>query len=223
MKKHLSLLLTAVLLFTMLPFNVLASANTSERDEFLALACEAFPEYAEKITDTLPMQTFAARSEVQSAEITLVTSETRNVSDNKLLTYTEYSDGFIFLTETETRYQAEVTRESYESSAYAVHETISIKGTSNVNQSYFTLDDVSYSLINGAYDLFTNTGTMSTIVYCSVCNNYPHITLRESSSGPASIVYRFNWIPIDESTFFNSLLTIEIQNNKVTITHIRND
>lgn len=223
MRKHLSLLLAAVLLFTMLPFNVLASENTSEREELLALACEAFPEYADKIMHNPPIPTSATRSATQNNTVTLVTTETRNLSDSTRLTYTEYSDGLIFLTETEDKYYKEVTTESYSSSAYAVHATISIKGTSNVNQSYFILDNVSYSLYNGSYDEFTNTGTMSTTPYVTVCQYYPSIRAKETASDSALIAYRFNWLnPNDPSDFRNSLLTITIQNNNVTISHVDN-
>ena len=80
MKRIFAIILSLVMLLTTaaLPVHA-AEATTSEKEEIIALACQAFPEYVDIIRGNTVVN--HARSTNQSVE--LVFSETRHISDNQ--------------------------------------------------------------------------------------------------------------------------------------------
>lgn len=90
MKKFLSILFSAILLLSMMPIAAMAAENTSDYDKIIAMACDAFPEYADSITG----KTSSAYNRVRTFSTNEITfSETRAISGTEYITLTQYAGG----------------------------------------------------------------------------------------------------------------------------------
>lgn len=221
MKKLISVCLALVMLLTAFPVNAFAAENTdSEYDQLMELACEVFPEYADRINNT-PNRSTTARSVEPK---TVVADETRFVGDSSYLNYKEYSDGTILLTQVRNNdgddFKYDLTTNSYSTGAGATTANITVKAyyAGGNTSSYFKLSNMIYTTVSNGYDTINSTGTASTTSGCSVMSGYPITVLNESASGPAKIEYRLKY-SLDVSMFFVSTLTIKVGNNGLTITH----
>lgn len=158
MKKYISIFLCAILLLGALPFQALATENTSEHDKVIALACEAFPEYA----DILRNPPIATRSRsAGEADDKVVYRGTRDISDNHNVSIAVYQSGYAVVTEasifdvTVTDSQGSMSGSNYVGSAsYVV--------TYTDGGGVFKLEDVKYTIRNGKSGIFTSYGTYST-------------------------------------------------------------
>ena len=128
MKKLISVCLALVLLLTTIPFSAFAVDETaSESAEIVALACEVFPEYADRINNT-PHHSAMARTVEPK---TIIADETRFAGDSSYLNYKEYSDGTILLTQVRNNdgddFKYDLTTNSYSTGAGATTANITVK------------------------------------------------------------------------------------------------
>ena len=211
--------MSCVLFISVLPFNTMAAQNNSdERAELILLACEVFPEYADKINN----QTVNTNSRSSTSENReLVLTETRNVSENESLIYSEYSDGVILLTD--YAFEKELTIIDRVSSSYAVNVTMNIEATCTNVSGYFLLEGVKYSLINGAYDVINDEGTATATGKCRIWNKdlfYSYVP-NETASQNACITYRLGFqIGASSASQINSRITLTVGDNSATVTHV---
>ncbi len=217
MRKRLSLILATILLLTMVPYSTLAVEDTSGRDELLALGCEVFPEYTDKIMSPNVTLSLGRSSTSNTREV--VKSEVRAVSETENLTYTEYSDGLVLLTSVE--FPVTVTTIDSETSSFSSNYTITIKATCSEASGYFQLSNVKYSIIRSAYDTITSEGTKSSSGKCWESSDGYYFNATETSSKKAFISYRLCWQFADYPGYvYNSLLTLEVGQNSASVTHV---
>lgn len=180
MKKLLAVILSFVMLmsFAALPVHATGYA-TSEKEEILALACQAFPEYTDIIYGRVSScQT--RRNTNETPEI--VFSETRSISDNQSISITYYSDGGALLASSTIKY--EKTYEDVEQSGGTLYNwTISGKFTTTYDDypGVCTVSNVRFAINTVGTDTVTNTGSVSTNSYCVYTGN--------GSSATAAIHY----------------------------------
>lgn len=154
MKKLLSFTLAFVLMFTMLPFNVLATENDHlTPEEHLALACEIFPEYADHI--------LSARFNSQSSRSTnreIIICESKDIEGNNKMTYVEYSDGEVLVASSFA--QGSVSIDSVSGSGvalYVVDLLVTVFGSSQ----QFIVDNVRFTINYNENDFITSAGNWS--------------------------------------------------------------
>lgn len=132
MKRAIALCLSIVMALCMMPVHALASdQSTAKRTELISLACEVFPEYSEVIRGE-KNTTFGLTRFSNSNEI--IVCETRSVSENQEITYTEFSDGTAIVASNEYEYSSTIS--DRESSGSATHTVINIEVTCNKAMAY---------------------------------------------------------------------------------------
>lgn len=195
MKRKISMLLGVFVIICTLPLTAFATTAQESpvlaREKLIQSACEAFPEFQEKIMEQSGESTLAP----YSAKVRhIVYSETRAISDNKKIQYCEYSDGVILLSSVvyESR-SANITVNSRESSSFAVNYDVTIEATMPYISGYFKLSNVKFTLINTQYDCITSLGTPSKSGNCTkyqrVLPSSATTPIYETASGDAKILY----------------------------------
>ena len=222
MKKLLSLCLAALLLVSMLPVNVFAS-ETSKHDELVALACDIFPEYANTI---LNKELITNSRSVLDRE--LVFTETRNISENEYLMYSEYSDNLSLLTY--YNFEVELYDDGYVNGSAGRTLTFDIVATCAESGFLgdFTLNNVKFTLISSAYDQINSIGVPDPNGGCSIRDfddnsiiENPDIQYTETSSSKAYIRYHLNfWNQAENSRTLNSVLELYVGNNNYSVSHL---
>lgn len=219
MKKFISYIITIALLLSMLPVSASAQETNSERNEILEKACIAFPEYAETIrADAAPSG--ISRS---STPREVVFSETRPLSENEFIVYTEYSDGLFAIDSVEM--EKEVIYNSMDQSGSMTKFDITVKATCSDVYSHFTLSNIKFTIYPTTYDRITSSGTPSVktgeYTYNDNCTyDTINCTPNETASAPAKVSVRLNFRFGPYSTnFYQSDLIIKVQNNQLTVTH----
>ena len=219
MKRVLSILLVAVLLFTVMPFAVFADeSDISEHDELVAKACETFPEYSNKISGHLtPSQVQIQSVSGHSSEV--VHSESRYVSDDEVLTYTEYDSGIVTLSE--ARFTASFTTDSTDVSGSITYVTATLRGTvSNYGcDNVFIAENFVFAIYAHSYDRIislgnyyvTNGGGIQT------AGMAPQI---ETASYPATAYYRT--ILYTYGRAFNGMYTFQLRNGVPSVSYENN-
>lgn len=219
MKRVLSNLLVAVLLFTVMPFAVFADeSDISEHDELVAKACETFPEYSNKISGHLtPSQVQIQSVSGHSSEV--VHSESRYVSDDEVLTYTEYDSGIVTLSE--ARFNASFTTDSTDVSGSITYVTATLRGTvSNYGcDNVFIAENFVFAIYAHSYDRIislgnyyvTNGGGIQT------AGMAPQI---ETASYPATAYYRT--ILYTYGRAFNGMYTFQLRNGVPSVSYENN-
>ena len=219
MKRGLSILLVAVLLFTVMPFAVFADeSDISEHDELVAKACETFPEYSNKISGHLtPSQVQIQSVSGHSSEV--VHSESRYVSDDEVLTYTEYDSGIVTLSE--ARFNASFTTDSTDVSGSITYVTATLRGTvSNYGcDNVFIAENFVFAIYAHSYDRIislgnyyvTNGGGIQT------AGMAPQI---ETASYPATAYYRT--ILYTYGRAFNGMYTFQLRNGVPSVSYENN-
>lgn len=219
MKRVLSILLAAVLLFTVMPFAVFADeSNISEHDELVAKACETFPEYSDKISGHLtPSQVQIQSVSGHSSEV--VHSVSRYVSDDEVLTYTEYDSGIVTLSE--ARFNASFTTDSTDVSGSITYVTATLRGTvSNYGcDNVFIAENFVFAIYAHSYDRIislgnyyvTNGGGIQT------AGMAPQI---ETASYPATAYYRT--ILYTYGRAFNGMYTFQLRNGVPSVSYENN-
>lgn len=215
MRKYLAMLLAAVMLLTMMPLGAAAAeTDTSERDELIALACEVFPEYTNKIKNKSIGANLLSRT---SGQRELVATETRSVPDGETLIYSEYSDGVVLLTEYD--FGKEVTYVDRQTGAGITTTTVNIKATCSGTSGYFQLTNVVYTLVSSSYDMINDTGSASTTGNCSITKAYSPV-LNETASGNAKLVYSLQFrLSSAAGDFLTSQLKLEVGDDSAAVTH----
>ncbi len=219
MKRVLSILLVAVLLFTVMPFAVFADeSDISEHDELVAKACETFPEYSDKISGHLTPSQVQIQS-VSGHSSDVVHSESRYVSDNEVLTYTEYDSGIVTLSE--ARFNASFTTDSTDVSGSITYVTATLRGTvSNYGcDNVFIAENFVFAIYAHSYDRIislgnyyvTNGGGIQT------AGMAPQI---ETASYPATAYYRT--ILYTYGRAFNGMYTFQLRNGVPSVSYENN-
>lgn len=219
MKRVLSILLVAVLLFTVMPFAVFADeSDISEHDELVAKACETFPEYSDKISGHLtPSQVQIQSVSGHSSEV--VHSVSRYVSDDEVLTYTEYDSGIVTLSE--ARFNASFTTDGTDVSGSITYVTATLRGTvSNYGcDNVFIAENFVFAIYAHSYDRIislgnyyvTNGGGIQT------AGMSPQI---ETASYPATAYYRT--ILYTYGRAFNGMYTFQLRNGVPSVSYENN-
>lgn len=219
MKRVLSILLVAVLLFTVMPFAVFADeSDISEHDELVAKACETFPEYSNKISGHLTPSQVQIQS-VSGHSSDVVHSESRYVSDDEVLTYTEYDSGIVTLSE--ARFNASFTTDSTDVSGSITYVTATLRGTvSNYGcDNVFIAENFVFAIYAHSYDRIislgnyyvTNGGGIQT------AGMAPQI---ETASYPATAYYRT--ILYTYGRAFNGMYTFQLRNGVPSVSYENN-
>lgn len=167
MKKLISVCLSLVILFTLFPINGFAAENTqSEYDQLIALACDVFPEYATAIHNSVNTPYINSRS---IGNPTVISQETRRLSDTEALTVALLSSGDVIVISTD-----DVKIDKYGQSITESPET-GVSGRVSFNVAaygyLFKLLSVNYAIENYSNCSFTSPGT---VTYCSFLNYNRH-------------------------------------------------
>lgn len=216
MKRIMSLLLVFVMVLVIAPVPAHAASSTENdvQAEMLETACDVFPEYADKIMAQVPM-TANARSASTTRD--LVVSESRNVSDDRVIVYSEYSDGLVLLADYDYRYQTITNSQDIDGSTTYVD--IDIRATSNYFYGYFELQNVQFTIYGRGYDRITNVGSYVVTGDCAINKTYTSV-LNETASGKAQIQYRLHWKLNDlPAAVTTSMFLFQVGNNGFTVSH----
>lgn len=220
MKKLLALFLSVALMFTLVPFGVSASdTQQSGCDALVDKAVAAFPEYAAKMLN--PSYCPSVNTRNTKARV-LVVSETRPISDTESITYAEYSDGLVLLSD--YNFTCEATEvDSYTGSAYtSITINIEAASISTGYNGYFNLDGVSYRLYDGYdnFDRITNLGTERKGTNCISASRDTY-TLKESDTGYAGIEYSLGFrIGPKTGQFVTSKLYFYVGCDTADVSHV---
>lgn len=157
MKRVLSILLAAVLLFTMMPFAAFADeSEASERDELLAQACEVFPEYASMIRG----EYVAPQSLPQDGGNEKLFEEHRDISDTTTMSIVGYMSGDVYVTtQTTSGYEITYSTSNVSSGVTGVRGFVSFRATCTNASGLFKLNDVQFQILYNASDYFMSYGT----------------------------------------------------------------
>lgn len=222
MKKMLCMFVVFVMLMSCLPVTVSASSSDKtdlsvSREEAVEIACEVFPEYADKITTEFSRSRRAVYTDTPRE---LVREITRNVSENAVMTYAEYSDGMILLSLTNDDFPYSEATNSLVIDGSITHIDITVRAYCSYVSGTFTLSGVKFDISANGYDRFTNTGTANVSGNVFVHRDYPTTNMIETATTNAKIIYRLHWIvgaaQIDSVI---SYLTIEVGDNRFVISH----
>lgn len=188
MRKLMSVILVLVLMLSLacpaFAESVVEEKNTKlSREELTALACEVFPEYASKIT-SLPV---AALSRSTTSEPTVVCCETRKLSEDETITYTELSSGV-----TSVIYNKAWYEHSSSQSGNIKTVTGDFSVICNLSLEELYICDFVYCINSSGYDYISSYGTDS-LSDCSVVAIYKQKT--ETASSNAYLEYRVLFAP----------------------------
>lgn len=220
MKKTLALFLSLALLFTLVPFGTSAvEMEHSDHNTLVNKAADAFPEYAEKLLN--PSYSPSVYSRNATARV-LVVNDTRLISDTESITYAEYSDGLILLSD---------NRFDYESSGSCIQGTSCKNCTINVVATCVTtsnydgcgyVDGVSYTLYTGDnnFDKITDPGSPREGTNCTKCEQVPNSYIEwETYINYAQVSYDLIFY-IGNNQSVNSRLTITVGEDTAIINHM---
>lgn len=219
MKRFLSAFFAVVLVFTMLPFGALAAEDgTSVQDELISQACNVFPEYAEKISRHFCSNQLQSQS-LNDYSSKIVHSETRAISDDAVLTYTEYSSGIVTLAS--AKYNASFTTEGTDVSGSITYVTATLKGTvSNVGCSnVFIAEDFTFAIYANGYDRITSLGNYYVTNGGSIESAGIGRQI-ETATNPATAYFRT--IIYYNSGAFNGLYTFSLRGNVPSVSYQNN-
>ena len=219
MKKLLAILLSLVMVFTLVPLGVLASeAEESNHTTLVDKAVAAFPEYAERLLN--PNYTSAySRS---ATDRVLVVKETRSISGTESITYAEYSDGVILLSDYDFTYDSSLDNSYHGSTSRNV--VIDIEAACVLNGTTlgsFFLDNVSYILYYGDnnFDCITSAGTGTRRDGCTsaTCTLYKE---NEDLEGYATLSYKLAFrVSSSAGAIVESYLTLYVGEDTAMIYH----
>ena len=185
MKKLFALLLVFAMIFATLPFTAFASEATSMQSQLTIKACNAFPEYANKIRAQEQQIAHNQLSVLSNQSKDVIINETRDISDTESITYTEFSNGVIMLTGSSVSYDVESDNTS--TSGSNVNHTVDIYAELvGYPNCHVNLYDIKYTIVKNGYDKITSKGTSVKGSKCTGCSVaiYPST---ESSSSKAKL------------------------------------
>lgn len=227
MKRFLAMALSLVMLFTFVPFSASADEEAEGSDNpLIEKAVAVFPEYADKLLNTQSTSAASDPSDsVQAAsegERVLVVKKSRPISDSEVITYSEYSDGVVLLSNYDCTCDSTLVSSSSGSTYKKYTINIEAACVANGYYGYFYLNNVSYTLNTGLnnYDQITNAGTASKGTNC-VGATRTDFTPKESLTGYATIIYRLGFRSGTQSTqFVTSDLTLSVGEDTAVLDHI---
>ena len=151
MKKILSAVLSVLLFLTIFPTSVNAEERTlSEQEQLIEDACAIFPEYAKTIRDISRSSSTSPRTNDARK---VVISETRDISENRSINFTQFSDGLVTLSEATITFRAAITSSSEQQVSTGTRGTANFKVTCpGVSSGVFYLNNFTYTLVNSGYD-----------------------------------------------------------------------
>lgn len=219
MKKLLAMLLSLIMVFSLVPLAVSAAEmETSSHSALVDKAVVAFPEYAERLLNPSYFST-RARGVTDSV---LVVKETRPISDTESITYAEYSDGRIFLSDYDFTYDTPSANSSGTSPRTV---TIDIEAEALLygeSLGSFYLDNVKYELYPGYYNydriVYAGTGTRS-----GGCTNANRGTYNqyEDLQGYAELTYELRFrVNSSAGGYVDSTLSLYVGEDTAVIDHI---
>lgn len=219
MKKLLAMLLSLIMVFTLVPLGVSASeVEESNHTTLVDKAVAAFPEYAERLLNPSYSSTYAR----SATDRVLVVKETRSISDTESITYAEYSDGVILLSDYDFTYDSSLDNSYYGSTLRNV--VIDIEAACILNGSTlgsFFLDDVSYIFYYGDnnFDCITGTGTGTKRGGCTSATRTTYIE-NESLEGYATLSYKLAFrVSSSAGAIVESYLTLYVGEDTAMIYH----
>lgn len=218
-----SLFLAFIMLLTTIPFTA-AADNTSDYDEIIDLACQIYPEHADKIR----YQTITSADNTRSSDPILIYSDSRKISENETLLYSEYSNGIILLTDYD--FYEVVTPVDSATGAGATAYTCNVRAACTNIAGYFQINNFKYTLVSSTYDRIDSLGTyyayeesnngIENDCYFSASSKNPRTQMTETASSDAyanfSLQFRFS---ARQNDFFTSLLKISVGNNSMAVEH----
>lgn len=215
MKRFLSVLLCICYIMCAVPVQAEAATSHSAYNQIMALGCEVFPEFAHKITNNISSTPGNTR---QMEVPTVIYSETREVSNNRSLMYTELSNGAVLLAELTFEKDVHFDSLTHTNSGTIYYYTISL--ACNYSYGVFTLSDVEYIALNAGYAYIYDTGTPS-VNYNDQCRYTAgtHRYMEDVSDYlPAQIVYSLEF---DDKNYYSTnvycgTLLIKIRGNTLT-------
>ena len=210
MKKIMSMLLTVALVFSALCLPVYAEENDPipqdiqirSGEDALELACEIWPEYADKLMweDLKPMTRSASMNNP------VVVQKTHQISDKESITYVEYANGFAMVMAVsnwqEDSFTAGPNYGQYTGGLYVT------SGMSTAHLLGFT-----YRINYNTFDQIMDFGYMST-VHADVQEQGKWAT--ESATGPAYYTYQVYFTDDFGTLYGTSLVNLRVQNNQFT-------
>lgn len=168
MKKLIAVCLSLIMVLACFPVYAFAAENTqSEYDQLIALACEVFPEYASAIRCENVCSYTLPRS---SDPMAVIHRETREISDSESMSIALLSSGsaiIIYNNFATTTY----TSNTSDIGSVGVSGTASFKVS--MNNAYFKLNNVEFTIYETGSDYFTNFGRVDECTFYS----YDDITL----------------------------------------------
>lgn len=199
--------------FVMLPISVMATEqSTSAKNRRLSLACEVFPEYATSIQSN--NSTVSPRS-YSATDREVVISETRNVSDNQVMSYTEYSDGTVLIAY--SSYSKSTTITDIYTGSQSTNYTADLVVDCIDSDQTFIVRNLKFTLIKQSYDCITSTGSLSD----STTNQQYAYSVKswEDDSGPARVYYHVQFQPnVSGSTPFEPLIYFTVGSDSYSFT-----
>lgn len=220
MKKLVALIISCAVLITVFPFGVSAVSDDQQRNSLLnEKAASVFPEYADKILNPDCRVSTNTRSTTNRE---IVANETRAVSDNEYITYTEYSDGLILLSD----YDFDAESEGVNTVTGLGYRQITINITawclSTYYDGYFYLDNVTYQLNDGDnnFDTIINPGTPRKGNNCSLYSRTSYIPNESYSDGYAKVSYRLGFkVGSSAGAVATSDLTLYVGEDTAAVSH----
>lgn len=208
MRKFVSVVLSVCILFNMVVFCVYAEESNTmtpevrSREEVIELACEIWPQYAEKLTaDQRPL----LETRNATSNNTVVVSETVILSDNEKLQYVEYSSG-LALAALGGWYEDTVQNGSNHK-----YVTGSLTVASGSSVSY--LVGVAYTIDYGGIDYFNLRGVFDNTN--ATISSYSY-SMKESSSSPAYITYQVNFVDALGNYYGSAIANLRLTGDKFT-------
>lgn len=206
-RRFLSVLLTAVLLLTMMPFSAMAAEDTSEHDRLIALACEAFPEYASNIRNEGAV---ACGYSASAASNEIIYQETRPISDTESISIARSANGAIVIVDAVSSVNLNYSLNPTNTSN-GVTGTVSFTVTSNWASGTFRLNNVGFEISYSASDSFSSYGTPST------SNGYFTVKYNKVSTSSTSIFYTVSYIASNSANNEYYNFVVSIDNDQITV------
>ncbi len=217
MKRMLSLLVVLCLVLSVASPVFAVEATTVDdsrltREELMELACEAFPEYATKIT-TFPESAARSRSTVGAPSV--VRTETKQISANETITYAEFSSGVTNIIYNKAWYEHSSTQ-----SGTITTVTGDLSCMCNLSLEELYIADFVYCINSSGNDYISSYGT-DALSDCDITAVYKK--MYENSSSNAYLEYRVLFAPypyLEELGYasHSAIIRLEVGDNAFTHT-----
>lgn len=211
MKKTISIFIALVIIFNIVPFNAFAFETAKGTNEDLvALGCQVFPEYADRIISSQNASTFDVSTR---QNLRIAFQETRNISENSQLTYIELTNGEVLFANSHYTVVPDLTYQESGTGGVNVYKyDFKITRLSSIGE--FNLNNFTYRVYPSAYDTIISKGSLD---YRACTPTQLYYDSQETASIPARLAYRimFEFGNSGEHTFQCDFF-IRIRNNNLS-------